>query len=405
LLIHTVGKSYPIEFGGQMNKTQLNTNTETPIETLARREFLKNSLLFSIPLFFGNFGLPKVANAAAFTLPTHGSTYINVKTKGAYGDGSHDDTVAIQKAINSLPSSGGTIYLPAGRYMINAVTGLRLKSNMLFQMAPTAELYIKSNNSERYYALLLLNVSNVEISGGKITGDRDRHTGSGGEWGMGIEIGGRDIDWNSGYANRIYVHDVFIQKCWGDGICIGGGSKDVEIRNVVCTQNRRQGLSITKATNVRVFDSEFSYTNGTAPECGVDIEPDLPAAAVGIYMENCLFKGNKKYGLLIYKNASSVTIKNCIVEENNSCGIVSLGSKSISLLSNHIRNNAATGLRIDTGTVGLICSQNTFFNNYKRLGNRDRINFTQTGWTSKIDRDILVIKGSSSVSIQTNYYQ
>lgn len=54
---------------------------------------------------------------------------INVKDYGAYGDGGHDDTVAIQKAINfaksqSYPSGGGpyqiSVFFPAGFYYITA---------------------------------------------------------------------------------------------------------------------------------------------------------------------------------------------------------------------------------------------------------------------------------------------
>lgn len=40
---------------------------------------------------------------------------------GAKGDGSTDDTDAIQAAIDSLPDGGGTVYFPAGTYMISRI--------------------------------------------------------------------------------------------------------------------------------------------------------------------------------------------------------------------------------------------------------------------------------------------
>jgi hypothetical protein len=50
------------------------------------------------------------------------SDWINVKTEfGAKGDGSTDDTAAIQSAINSLSDTGdtaGTLYFPPGTYKI-----------------------------------------------------------------------------------------------------------------------------------------------------------------------------------------------------------------------------------------------------------------------------------------------
>lgn len=49
----------------------------------------------------------------------HQMSIINVKDFGATGDGTTDDTAAIQDAINSVELSGGTIYLPKGIYKIS----------------------------------------------------------------------------------------------------------------------------------------------------------------------------------------------------------------------------------------------------------------------------------------------
>jgi polygalacturonase len=389
-----------------MKQNKLNVIEDSPIATLSRREFLKNTMMLSGAVMLGGLFVPRTGHTAAFTLPTHGSTYIDVKTKGAKGDGINDDTAEIQSAINALPSAGGTVFVPAGRYMINAVTGLRLKSNMLFKMDPKAELYIKTNSADRYYALYMMNVSNIEISGGKITGDRDRHTGTTGEWGYGIMCGGRNAEWTeSGPGSRVYIHDIIINKCWGDGICVGAGSKDIEIRRVVCDQARRQGLSITKSTNVRVFDSTFSNTNGTSPECGIDVEPDLPAFTSGVLVQNCILRGNAKYGINIFTQAQTVTVTGCTIEENGSCGVVTVNCSGVNITSNNIRNNSATGIRIQSGTANLNVSSNTFFNNYNRLGDRDRADFTQKGYSSKVDRDLLIQSGVSNVVIGTNYYK
>lgn len=44
--------------------------------------------------------------------------HINVKWFGAKGDGSSDDTRAIQAAIDALPAAGGEVILPGGKYII-----------------------------------------------------------------------------------------------------------------------------------------------------------------------------------------------------------------------------------------------------------------------------------------------
>jgi len=56
--------------------------------------------------------------AAAHGLPA-GYEVFNVKDYGAVGDGSTDDTSAIQSAINAVPNSGGVVYLPRGTYKIS----------------------------------------------------------------------------------------------------------------------------------------------------------------------------------------------------------------------------------------------------------------------------------------------
>jgi len=370
---------------------------------VARRRFLKQSCSVALPLILGSRVLPALA---AYIPPARarGSTTLNVRNYGARGDGRHDDTAAIQKAINSLPATGGTVFVPSGTYLINAVTSVRLRSQMHLQLASDAKLVCKPNSSEKAYVLYVYRVSDVEISGGQIIGDRDGHLGTTGEWGHCIQLRG---------ANRVTIRDMRLSKGWGDGISMGAAyvsgvwrvSNDVAIANIISTQNRRQALSIGRTTNVRVYDSEFSHTRGTAPECGIDIEPDPPGETRTVWIENCRINDNAKYGLLVWNNANDVTVKGCTVESNYSCGIVTHGCSNVNLTGNLIRNNSATGVYIQDKSQYCTISDNTFFNNYRRLGDRDRTDFEQAGWTSKIERDILVRGTVTGISILTNYFQ
>jgi hypothetical protein len=49
-----------------------------------------------------------------------GFPFINVKEYGAVGDGSTDDTTAIQNALNALSGNGGCVYFPVGTYKITS---------------------------------------------------------------------------------------------------------------------------------------------------------------------------------------------------------------------------------------------------------------------------------------------
>jgi len=50
--------------------------------------------------------------------------YVNVKWFGARGNGTADDTAAIQAAIDALPNGGGTVVLPGGTYNISSTLNI-----------------------------------------------------------------------------------------------------------------------------------------------------------------------------------------------------------------------------------------------------------------------------------------
>lgn len=56
-----------------------------------------------------------LTNAIVDALP-----FINVKDHGALGDGTTDDTAAIQAALDSVPDAGGHVHFPAGTYLVPA---------------------------------------------------------------------------------------------------------------------------------------------------------------------------------------------------------------------------------------------------------------------------------------------
>lgn len=58
---------------------------------------------------------PEIVDMQAAVTGLLAGASVNVKNYGAVGDGKHDDTAAIQDALNKMP---GTVYIPAGTYRI-----------------------------------------------------------------------------------------------------------------------------------------------------------------------------------------------------------------------------------------------------------------------------------------------
>jgi len=358
---------------------------------MPRREFIQKTLILSVPPILGITGIGKAIAAGAvsgttWTPPvrTRGTAVVSVKDYGAAGDGVRDDTASFQAAINALPSTGGTVQVPAGTYLIDPTVNVRLRSSMHLQLDAGAILQAKSNAAERAYVLMVMEKNDVEISGGRIIGDRDTHLGTTGEWGHGIMIRG---------SNRVTVRDIHISNGWGDGISIGGAAKtglptvpstDVAIANVVCTNNRRQGLTIGCSRNVKVYDSEFSNSNGIAPQCGIDIEPDANDLRTTdtVLIQNCLIRGNKGNGILAYKRVTGVTVKYCTMEYNGGYGMLTVGALSGFVTQNRFLHNALCGLMFSSTTDNYQASSNVFRNNY-----------TKTIGVNTVDKPLVAMTG------------
>ena len=306
--------------------------------------------------------LPLASLAANIPFVVVARRAIDVRAKGAIGNGSRDDTAAFQSAVDALPSAGGTVYVPAGDYLIDPVRSVRLRSRTHLELAPGARLIAKANAAERAYVLTVEGVSDVEISGGRIIGERDRHLGTTGEWGHGIMIRG---------ASAVTVRDLHVSHCWGDGISIGGSkaggtvvpSRDVVIARVQSVGNRRQGLTIGRSRQVRVHDSVFSDTGGTLPGCGIDIEPDAGDGASDVVIANCEIARNQGAGIQLFKRVSDVTIRDCTIEANRGHGVLSISADNCAITGNLIRQNGLGGIGLRPGTRGFIVNDNEFAQN------------------------------------------
>jgi hypothetical protein len=238
--------------------------------------------------------------------PAATSVTINVKSKGAKGDGRADDTAAIQAAIAEV-TKGGAVLVPDGTYLVSTLPRetVRLKSDMILRLSPHAVLKAIPSNEKRVALLRISSASNVIVVGGTLQGQRDKLQEARG-LGMGIRI-------DNG-ASQISVLNVTANDMWGDGFYIEDAS-DVTLCGVTAGNNRRQGLSIIQGDNILVKNSLFQTTNGARPGAGIDLEPDERGQPIdNIRIQSSRFLDNAGPGILI--NGKKGPVSNVEITSN-----------------------------------------------------------------------------------------
>lgn len=137
----------------------------------------------------------------------------------------------------------------------------------------------------------------------------------------------------SGFATtNIKIEGLRIMESGGDGICLQGqigyrnqtpplAPENVIIQSVICDKNHRQGISIIGATNLLIEDSVLQDTEGTAPQAGIDWEPDWQPLR-SVMMRNCLVRNNKIKGISLFlyrpvwrgSKSVQITVDRCHVD-------------------------------------------------------------------------------------------
>ncbi len=71
------------------------------------------------------------------------------------------------------------------------------------------------------------------------------------------------------------------------------GCRNVTIENVIATDHHRQGISVISVDGLRIRNSQFNHTSGTAPAAGIDFEPNSANEWIAdCVVENSLFQKN-----------------------------------------------------------------------------------------------------------------
>lgn len=254
---------------------------------------------------------------------------LNVKDFYAFGNGTHDDTQAIQAAILSCPKNG-RVYIPEGTYL---VTALFLKSDIQIELAGNAVL-LGETDRHKYPVL---------PGSAQMTDGSELYLGT---W------EGEPDDIFASMITGIYVENV---KVYGEGVLDGNAQNsdwwmNHRVKRVArrpkgiflnhCRNIAFQGITVknTPAWNQHpFFSSRLSYIDLflTSPENspttdGCDPESCKDVKIIGCHIsvgDDCIAvkSGKIGFGRRFKTPSEQIVVRNCLMEAGH--GGVTLGSE------------------------------------------------------------------------------
>jgi len=135
-------------------------------------------------------------------------------------------------------------------------------------------------------------------------------------------------------CTNVRVENLNLRESGGDGVFIGSdilqpSCRKISIAGVTCEDHYRQGISVTDAVDLTITDCVVRRTAGTAPEAGIDFEPDYANQSLSACrVQNCRFEDNAGAAVLIYpahlivsSAPVDITFENCYITSAAAWGI------------------------------------------------------------------------------------
>lgn len=257
-----------------------------------------------------------------------GTSWYNVKAGyGAKGNGTADDTAAIQAALNAANTAGGgTVYLPAGAYLISSaltvygytvIRGDGDEATVIKQSAPAAN------------GLSGTDVTQFRLQDLKLLGP-----GSGSGTGILFKLSAHQ---NTGF---LQFDSVWVHGFGSDGINIDTPIVSV-FNRVVSENNEANGWNIHSSTSATSCTWNSCYGNGNAA-AGYLLNTLVYSALNG-----CAADGNATAYTLT--GCQSVVLSGCGAESQTADGYVLSGGYGNTLVSPRTYLNGRYGIHVAGG--------------------------------------------------------
>lgn len=295
------------------------------------------------------------SNIAAVTTTANGAVpkdaqIVNVKDHGATGNGTTDDTAAINNAI-SVMTTGGVLYFPPGNYLLNGSTSINANLSMTIRGAGPGSTAIRYGASFSAAQLISVSTNDVTIEDIQIRGDIATTTSNPVTTGVNatgvqtFKMFNVEMQWINGYAVKAFgtagqtlhggqLDNIKIQSCAG-GIW-------VKSDNTATAANFQMSNIFTRFLGVN--------SGGSANLDGIRIEDSWDVLAQNIFAWMNATTGGTGVALRVVGNCAATFITNL-----DALG-PQTGSANVSIEGNangSPQNVQITGGVIQQGIVGL----------------------------------------------------
>lgn len=423
------------------NETKGRQDTVETQFNSVQQEMTNKDVISAPEIIVARGGLPQLVDRLDATDAQLAHTILLSSDFGLIGDGT-DETVKFQNMLNESTGKKIKILKPKTKYKIGQIhipsnTNLLIEEDSIFE--------ITSGLSENEKWINLMDRSNITISSenGYVVFRmmKDEYT-----------TGEQRHCFNMDNTHNVLLKGIIAKDSGGDGFYIGNARvpypdpcTNIKMINCIAENNRRQGLSITGADGFVAENCSFNNSNGTNPQCGVDIEPnfyfntirsirfvdceandnagrgfdimlknqDHRSNFVDIEFINCRTKNNAFGFQPKYFNQGArgiVKIIDCISEEEklNAVNSLSCHSDSIKVV---VKNHVAINCNTNNDTAAHLSFASSYLVNEfpseprDRIGNIDFINCVSfdTRETSLIRRGLATVKNHIAIPERVSF--
>lgn len=341
------------------------------------------------------------------------SEYINATEYGAVGDGSTNNSVALQNAVNDCINKGNTLYIPEGVYVLKSLqtsdAGFIINGSIRIIGAGRGKTIIKAASTllGGMHVAYIIDANNVQLSdlsidGGVTTETRPSVPSTNGAHAIRI-----------GNCNNIVITNVEVYGTSGYGIGQqSGSSQNVLIENVLIHDTGRDGIDFKNFsdTNQNLMINNVSVihpglTSYSTAQVGIDIR----CKAANISNVFILLGSGTHSGLRCrssnstqgtggkYVNVNNITV---IGESGNTGYGISADTDGVKITNAHIEN-VGTGINIinkDNDTSGELPTRTHIINTDIVGCNTSAINIESDG-NSIMNTSIENMHGLTAITV------